>query len=231
MKTNEIKLNDYTLPEKIKAKMIITLFKTHEDKEELGFTLCSNPDNVITASEGLTGTSAGLIIDPRMCKKDEKFLGGYHTHPMEDSHASAEDLHHCGIFKILCTGGKTDNKIRCNIWKHEQQSTEEYNKMVYDIHDGVTKYKNPKYQPNFDCIRSIGPLFLDEKHLKEKDQDLKKKKLDVLALDRPGISEHEIIGAGTDLLNDMIKRDIRYNILKKQIENESKKYYTEVEII
>lgn len=231
MKAKEIKLNDYTLSERVKAKMIITLFKTHQDKEELGFTLCSNPDNVITASEGLTGTSDGLIIDPRMCKKDEKFLGGYHTHPTEDSHASAEDLHYCGILKIVCAGGKTDNKIRCNIWKHERQSTEEYNKMVYDIRKGVTKYENPKYQPNFDCIRDIGPLFLDEKRIKEKDKDLKKKKLDVLALDRTDVSEREIIEAGTDLLNDTIKRDIRYNTLKKQIENESKKYYTEVEII
>jgi hypothetical protein len=158
-------------------------------------------------------------------------LGGYHTHPREDSHASAEDLHHCGILKIVCTGGKADNKIRCNIWKHEQQSIEEYNKMVYDIRKGKIKYENSKYQPNFDCIRSIGSLFLDEKRIKEKDKDLKKKKLDVLALDRSGISEREIIEAGTDLLNDTIKRDIRYNILKKQIENESKKYYTEVDII
>jgi proteasome lid subunit RPN8/RPN11 len=229
MKTKEIKLDGYTLPERIKAKMILTLFKTHQAKKELGFTLCSNPDNIIVASEDIFGISDGIEIDPRLCKKDEKFLGGYHTHPTEDSSASAEDLHHCGILKIVCVGGKTDNKIRCNIWKHEQQSTEEYNKMVYDIRKGVTKYENSKYQPNFDCIRSIGPLFLDEKSIKEKDKDLKKKKLDVLAL--TNVSDHEIIEAGTDLLNDTIKLDMRYSVLKKQIEDKSKKYYNKIEIV
>lgn len=82
------------------------------------------------------------------------------THPTEDSHASAEDLHYCGIFKIICTGGKRDNKIRCNTWKHDQQSIGEYNKMVHDIRKGVTKFENQKYHPNFDCIRNMSRYFL-----------------------------------------------------------------------
>ena len=72
------------LYQKVKAKMIIKLFKTHQAKKELGFTLCSKPDNIIIASEDITGTSDGMLVDPRMCKKDERFLGGYHTHPTKD---------------------------------------------------------------------------------------------------------------------------------------------------
>lgn len=68
MKTKEIKLDGYTLPERIKAKMILTLFKTHQAKKELGFTLCSKPDNIIVASEDLIGTSERIVIDPKMCK-------------------------------------------------------------------------------------------------------------------------------------------------------------------
>ena len=190
MKGKEIKLNSYTLPERVKAKMIITLFKTHQSKKELGFTLCSKSDNIIIAKGDFTGSSDRVVIDPRMCEKDEKFLGGYHTHPREDSYASAEDLRYCGIFKIVCAGGN-DNKIRCNTWKHEQQSIGEHNKMIYDIDKGVAKPENPMYQPNFDCIRTMGSLFADEKYIKEKDKDLEKKELNLLMLNRSGAPEHE----------------------------------------
>jgi len=229
MKT-KIKLDGYTLPERVKAKMVLTLFRTHRAKKELGFTLCSKPDNIIVTGEDLTGTSDRIVIDSRMCKKDEKFLGGYHTHYMEDSHASAEDLRYCGILKIICTGGSNDNKIRCNTWQHEQQSVEKHNKMIYDIDKGIAKSENPMYQPNFDCIHTMGSLFSDEKYIKEKDKDLKKKELNLLALKKTGVPEHEIKEAETDLFDDAIKRDIFANILKKEIENESKKYYNEIEI-
>ena len=42
MKAKEIKLNDYTLPERVKAKMILALFKTHQKQKELGFTFVQN---------------------------------------------------------------------------------------------------------------------------------------------------------------------------------------------
>lgn len=112
METKEIKLNGYTLPDKVKKKMRYTLHKTQQSKVEMGFTLCSKPDNIIRARGDCIGSSCKMVIDSKKCEKDEKFLGGYHTHPGEDSHASAEDLRYCGIFKIICTGGQTDNKIR-----------------------------------------------------------------------------------------------------------------------
>ena len=109
---------------------------------------------------------------------------------------------------------------------------EEHNKMIYDIDKGITKSENPKYQPNFDCIRTIGPLFLDEQNIKEFDKDLEKKELKLSTfINKSGISECEIMEAVSNHLNDEKNRNTRYNILKEQIENESKKYYNEVEII
>lgn len=99
-----------------------------------------------------------------------------------------------------------------------------------EIRKGIAKSENPKYQPNFDCLRTMNRLFLDEKYIKELDKDLDKKELQLLTLKESGASEHEIEEAGIDLFNDTIKRDIRANRLKKEIKNESNKYYNEVEI-
>ena len=178
-----------------------------------------------------TGIPDRVEIDPRMCEKGEKFLGGYHTHFRQDSYPSAEDLHYCGLFKIICSGGN-DNKIRCNTFKDGQQSVEDYNKMVYDIDKGETKYENPKYQPNFDCIRTMGPLFSEEKRIKEEvDIDLDEKISRLYDLRRRGVSEHAIIEAENRLANDTEKRNRSVRKLVKKIRDESKKYYNEVEII
>lgn len=66
-----IKVNDYTLPERIKAKMVLTLFKTHQKQKELGFTFCSKPDNIIIAKGDFKGSSGNVVIDSRLCEKDE----------------------------------------------------------------------------------------------------------------------------------------------------------------
>lgn len=71
MQTNDIKLDDYTLPEIVKAKMVLKLFNTRQ--EELGFALCSK-DNIIIAGKDIKGTSDSIVIDPKTCKEDEKFL-------------------------------------------------------------------------------------------------------------------------------------------------------------
>ncbi len=80
MKTEDImstELNGYILPDRIKQDMISKLDDTQQD--ELGFALCSE-DNIIVEGEHTKGTPDGITIDSSMCKKGEKFLGGYHTH-------------------------------------------------------------------------------------------------------------------------------------------------------
>lgn len=226
MKTKAIKLNGYTLPDNIKNDMKDTLDRTSE--EEIGFALCSK-DNIITKGKYFIGDPSEVMIDPRSCKEDEKFLGAYHTHPKENSQPSARDLRYCGIFKSVCTGGKVDNKRRCHTWKYEESSIDEYNKMIYDIIEGKTEPKNPKHKPNFDCINDILPLYIDEKRITEKvDNDLDERQSRLLS--RKGPISTEMIEEASKLLEDNIKRDTYVDTLKRETENKSKKYYNEVEI-
>ena len=95
----ETKLNSYILTEELKKKMRDILHKSQQVKIEIGFTLCSKPDNIIRSREDRIGDSREIEISPRVCEKDEKFLGGYHTHPKVDSNASARDLRYCGMAK------------------------------------------------------------------------------------------------------------------------------------
>lgn len=87
----ETKLNSYILTEELKKKMRDTLHNTQQVKVEMGFTLCSKPDNIIRSRGYRIGDSREIEISPRVCEKYEKFLGGYHTHPKVDSSASARD--------------------------------------------------------------------------------------------------------------------------------------------
>jgi proteasome lid subunit RPN8/RPN11 len=113
------RLNSYILTDTVKEKMENTLHDTKE--EENGFTLCSESDNIIIPKGDYTGGSNKINIYPEICK-DKKFVGGYHTHPRDDSSPSIADLSHCGVHKIVCIGGDKDNKIKCQIWKQNQVS-------------------------------------------------------------------------------------------------------------
>ncbi len=231
MVTMGTKLNGYILTEELKKKMRDTLLETQQTKVEMGFTLCSKPDNIIVSRGDHSGESLKIKIDSEVCEKDEKFLGGYHTHFGTDSSASATDLRYCGTDKTTCIGGDTDNKIMCYIWKYEQQSLEESNKMVDSINKGMTKYENPKYQPAFDCIRAMNPLFLGDIYVRENlDKDLKETKSRLLVLKKTGKSKHEITKIENEIKKRKKNRDKFVDELYKEVKDESKKYYNEVEI-
>ena len=222
------KLNSYILTDRVKDAMRNKLYKTQQ--EELGFTLCSKSDNIIMPGRDLIGDSRKIEIDPGACKEDEKFLGGYHTHHETDSRASAEDLYHCGKFKIICTGGKTDNKIRCHTWKYEQLSSEDIGKMTDIVKKGVTNFESLKYQQSFNCFDTMEPLYSREKNVKE---NMDKKIYDIKSflsiLKKSGATE-----SATRVQNMLTiatkARNIYANKLVEEIKNESKKYYNEVEI-
>jgi hypothetical protein len=103
--------------------------------------------------------------------------------------------------------------------------------MIYDIIEGLLKPENPKYQSNFGCLNDILPLYLEEKRIKEKiDTDLRERELSLISLKGPDISEVEIMEKGKKLLEDTIIRDIHANILKEEVKQQAKKYYSEVDI-
>ncbi len=220
-----MKLDNYTLPERVKAKMVLKLLNTQQ--EELGFALCSK-DNIITTGKDLRGTSDRIEIYPSECKQDEKFLGSYHTHPKKDSRASARDLVHCGIDKIICIGGKTDNNIRCNIWKYEQLPSEDIDKMKGDTNESVTESEKLRYQQISDCASTLVPLVYEEECVEKINKDIYKKLSNILALkNKSGISESEIKKAADDLDDSIKKRYILAYKANKETETESKKYYDE----
>jgi ABC-type Zn2+ transport system substrate-binding protein/surface adhesin len=226
-----IKLNSYILTDELKDVMRNKLHdireknwgKNQEDKTEGGFTFCSKSDNIINAKGDHIGDNSKVKLNPDLCDKDEKFLGGYHTHP-GDSSPSTTDLSHCGIQKIVCIGGENDDKIKCHIWKQKQISR----------YDAVTIYKdlknekwptNPEYKINANCMDIMSTLGGEE------DELIKRSKVidDV-------ISYFRIMGKPLhiDLKNKITAKtkivDTEVNIFRKKLENESKKYYNEVEI-
>ncbi len=225
-----VKLNGYILSDRIKNEMINKLYETRQDKrqdrKELGSTFCTKSDNIIISRGNHIGNSNNVVIDPNVCDKDEKFLGGYHTHPKVDSNASAGDLIHCGTHKIVCIGGETDNRIKCYTWKYVQLSIEDKYKMVDEYKSG---HKSYKYQETFDCINNIGPLYREENDLKKLDKELERIESDLSDLEKNGVT----INPTAMMQHNMVKivRDRRVNILIKDIEHKSKKYYNEVEII
>lgn len=217
------RLNGYILPDNVENKMKEKLYKTRQD--ELGFTLCSNQDNIITAKGERKGKSDRIEIDTEACKKDERFLGGYHTHPRGDSHASAEDLAHCGAFKAICTGGVKDNKIKCQIWKQKQISKEDGLIIAKDIKDDKKQPTNKEHKTSFNCANIMSILAKKEDILVGMDKDIDNIKSFLSILDKP---------LSIDLQNITIlageSRDTYANKLEEEIKNESKKYYNEVEI-
>lgn len=227
----ETKLNGYILREKLKEKMRDTLRKTQQSKVELGFSLCSKSDNIIRARGYYIGSRDEIEIDPRACKEDEKYLGAYHTHPRDDSRASARDLRFCGLAKMICTGGNFDSKIRCYTWKYEQPSPMEINKIADDINKDTISPENLKFKQNFDCLYSIGSLYSEERKIKEKlDKDLDEKDSRILDLKNSGASESKIMELVEEYIYKTLTRDSYVDTLKKEIENESKKYYEDIEI-
>lgn len=210
-----VRLNSYILSDDVKDEMKHKLDKTRQDRIELGFTLCTNSNNVIVSRGDHIGNSDKIEINPRACNEDEKFLGGYHTHAKSDSYPGAEDLIHCGIHKIICTGGM-DDKIRCNVWKYGQLSLEDKYKMIDEY---MSDHKGPKYQQTFDCISNFEPLYREERYIKELDKGLKQLESH---LSTPSIRmQYDIAKTG---------RNLRAGILNLDIKNKSRKYYNEVEI-
>lgn len=217
------RLNSYILPDDIEDKMKERLRKTRQN--ELGFTLCSNQNNIITAKGYRKGKSDRIEIDTDACGKDEKFLGGYHTHPKGNSLASAEDLAHCGVFKAICIGGVKDDGIRCQIWKQKQISKEDGLIIAKDIKDNKKQPTNKEHKTNFNCANIMSILAKKEDILVGMDKDIDNIKSFLSIINKP---------LSTDLQNTIItageSRDTYANKLKEEIENESKKYYNGVEI-
>lgn len=217
------KLNSYILTDELKEVMRKRLYETRDEKREKGFTLCSKLNNVISARGDHKGDQNKIKIDPEVCYKDEKFLGGYHTHLRGDSNPSITDLSHCGVHKIVCIGGVKDDEIKCQIWKQKQISKEDALIIAKDLKNN--KQPTKEYKINYDCQNNMSILAEKEDILVGMDKNIDNIKSFLSILNKP---------LSIDLQNKVIfavnVRDTYANKLKEEIKNESQKYYNEVEI-
>jgi hypothetical protein len=231
MSRKETKLNGYILPDSVKNDMRSVLHKTRRD--EKGFALCVK-DNIIMRGKDFVGDSSRIKTNliSGSCKRGERLLGLYHSHPGTYSHPSAGDLHNCGVFKTVCIGGTSDNKIMCHTFKGEQISAPLHTGILHVISQGATRTIDPKYQSNLDCINDTLPLHLAERYIKEKvDIDLENRELYLSSLREPDRSRPEIEEERMKLEFDKYVRNVRANILKKETKRQSSKYYNEIEIL
>jgi proteasome lid subunit RPN8/RPN11 len=167
------RLNGYILTDKVNEDMRKALYKSRQIEKEVGLTMCSNKDNVISL-RGEHDDSVHKISIRRQCNTEEEYVGYYHTHPGSDSHASSVDLRSCGTSKILCVGGKAEQKgqeeqindnARCYTWKDKVISVEEGEKLFIDVSKGRKEHINPEHIPHFNCLNTIGRYALDQEIL------------------------------------------------------------------
>lgn len=164
MKTKEIRLNSYTLSDNSIDTMRNALDISRHIKKEIGLTMCSKQDNVITPRGWHVGKKRSAPI-VRKCNEGEEYVGYYHTHPIATSKATGIDLAKCGDSKIMCVGGvseqrlqrgQTTDNVNCYIWKDKVISVQEGEQILTDVLKGRKEPRNPEHRQHFNCSNTIG---------------------------------------------------------------------------
>lgn len=144
-------LNSYLLTEDAVGKMKNQLETSKKNKIEQGFDLCLKGQYI--HDENICSGDECKIFRKQSCTKG-KYLGGFHTHPEDDSDLSIRDM--ISIFRnkehISCIGGDKDNKISCYIVKNipkEEGALLHFWKNVYEsdkvLEIGMSKDKYDQY--------------------------------------------------------------------------------------
>jgi hypothetical protein len=145
------KLNSYILTDGLKEEMKRQLETSKQNKIEQGFDLCSI-DSYLHA-ENICSGEVCKIFRKLSCSKG-KYLGGFHTHPGDDSDLSIRDM--ISIYEnkehLSCIGGDKDNKISCYIIKKtpkEEGTLLYFLKNIYEsdkiLRSGMSKDKYGQY--------------------------------------------------------------------------------------
>lgn len=159
-----VKLNSYTLSDNSIDTMRKVLGMSRDIKKEIGITMCSMQDNFITLRGWHVGKERSASI-ARKCNEGEKYVGYYHTHPIETSKATGVDLAKCGDSKIICVGGASEQRSQqeqtidsanCYIWKDKVISVREGEQILTDALKGRKEPRNPEHRQHFNCSNTIG---------------------------------------------------------------------------
>lgn len=209
-----IKLNSYTLSDNSIGTMRNALDRSRHIKKEIGLTMCSKQDNVITLRGEHEGEENRVSIN-RQCNEGEKYVGYYHAHHKDTSKATSGDLAQCGTSKILCVGGTSEQEIQkgqindnvtCHIWKDKVISVQKGVELFINALRGEKEPHSHEHKSHLDCLNTIGKYALEQ-----------------LELD----NEYKSIG-----LAPMRKLSIlsRFRELNTRVEQETDKYYNRTEI-
>lgn len=168
-----VKLNSHTLPDNSIGTMRNVLDRSRYIKKEIGLTMCSRQDNVITLRGEHEGEENRVSIN-RQCNEGEKYVGHYHAHHKGTSKATSGDLAQCGTSKILCVGGISEQEIQkgqindsvaCYIWKDNVISVQEGKQLFADVLRGREEPHNPEHKSHFNCLNTIGKYAVEQLEL------------------------------------------------------------------
>lgn len=207
----ETKLNSYILTDKVKNDMKNALSISRQVKKEVGLTMCSDKDNVITLRGEQEDKNHEISI-MRKCDEGEEYVGYYHTHPGSDSRASSVDLMTCGTSKALCVGGRKKGQeqgidnVNCYIWKDKVISVQKGEQLFTRVLAGMKGPRNPEYKSHFNCLDTIGRYAEEQVSLDKESKSI--------------------------MFDPLRKLSImsRFEELKAMTEQETYKYYNRIEI-
>ncbi len=139
-------INSFFIPKETIETMNELNYKTHQDKREHGMALCFSPDKRVVPGKESIGDFDSIDV-PETCKrKDDKYLGSFHTHPApSETKFSAMDLFSsCDKrSKIDCVGMNKEGEIQCFIKRKQNESCQDDAKPLVDVED-TYKYLNPE---------------------------------------------------------------------------------------
>ena len=96
--------------------------------------LCKRNNGIITIGKekiieakgipgGVSRQRELIKINSKRCKKDEKYVGEFHTHPGEnEEEMSCSDIEQTYMFGVGCIGTPVNNKLKCWVRKDKHQN-------------------------------------------------------------------------------------------------------------
>ncbi len=142
----DVYIDSFLIPKETIEAMNNLNHKTHIDKREHGMSLCISKDKKVVPGKESIGDFDSIDI-PEICKrKEDKYLGSFHTHPRpSETRFSAMDLFSsCDkASKIDCVGMNKEGEIQCFIKRNPNESCQEDAKPLVDVED-TYKYLNPE---------------------------------------------------------------------------------------
>ena len=137
--TNGYKANSYIIPRDVMKEMDEQIKDTHETGKEHGMSLCADKKaHTINVGYKSVGTEMGISISERCRKKNETYMGSFHTHPDDsEAAASAQDLFSSCLemSNLDCIGKNKKGEIVCYVKKEKKSSCVNDAEPLKDIED------------------------------------------------------------------------------------------------